>query len=156
MQNALRGVSLMEEIQQNALQLQLNAISRALGNSQDAMNEVGKASGWTELGLLPSMVLRQTMEQNTDLIQGCLKLIADAQAACLSQARDASESLQRCQADALASSAAAGAQFPAQAMFAQASDAGQAMAAGARSASMHAQAAMQGASRGGRRTDHAS
>ncbi|MGY8524520.1 hypothetical protein [Paracidovorax citrulli] len=155
LENTLRSVSLMEEIQQNAAQVQLQAIGRALANAHDTMNQVSRATDWTALGVVPSLVLRHAMEQNTALMQSYLKLIADAQAACLSGARDASESLQRCQADAMASSASSPPAFPLQAMFAQASETVQAMAASARNATMQAQSAMQGAARPGKRSEHA-
>lgn len=159
MENALRSVSLMEEIQQNAAQLQLQAIGRALANAHDTMSQVSSATDWSALGVLPSLMLRHAIEQNTALMQSYLKLIADAQAACLSGARDASESLQRCQADAMASSASAppafAPAFPLQAMFNQASETVQAMAASARNATMQAQSAMQGAARPGKRSEHA-
>lgn len=156
LENALRGFTLLEETQQNVVQMQLKAIDRALSGAQETMTEVSRASDWTALGTLPSLMVRHAVEQNTSMMQHCLKLIADTQSAWISGARDASESLQRCQADAIASSASSGTGFPMQAMFNQVNEATEAMTAGARAASANAQAAMQGAARAGRRNDHAS
>lgn len=163
MENLLRGVSLVGETQQQLMQLQLRAINDALSGSEVAMNEVTNATDWAALGALPSLLVRQNIERNAGMVQNCVKLMADTQASWLARLRDASESLQRCQADAMASGAAAGATFPMQAVFDRFNDMAQATGAAAarttqsatQAAQTATQTAAQAASRSARRGEHA-
>lgn len=156
LENTLRSFTLAEETQQHVLRLQLTAMEDAVRGARDAINEVSSASDWSALGALPGVMLRQGIEQNTNLVQNCLKLCVDTQAAWLSRARDASESMQRCQADALASGATVGAGFPLQAMFDRIGEAAQTTSnAAGRAASSSGTDGQQGAMRGNRRTQHA-
>lgn len=147
LENALRGLALIEETQQQFIRLQLQAADDALNGSQAAMTEINGATDWSSLGALPGLMLRQNLERNAGLMQNCMKLMADTQSAWLATMRDTSESLQRCQAAAMASGSSAAAGFPMQAMADHFTEMTQAPAAAAQAA--------QGAARDAKRGRHA-
>ncbi|TWG81127.1 phasin protein [Cupriavidus gilardii J11] len=155
LENTLRGLALIEETQQQFIRLQLKAADDALNGSQAAMTEINGATDWSSLGALPGLMLRQNIERNAGLMQNCMKLMADTQSAWLATMRETSESLQRCQAAAMASGGAAAAGFPMQAMADRFNEMTQATTQAATTAAAQATQAAQGAARNAKRGDHA-
>jgi len=105
MEAALRGTMLMLERQQRLLSMQLKAVDQAVAGTKEIFSGVAHAGSMADLAALPAALLRQQTEQYTRLCEACTAMASHNQTALAEQMREAGETWQKLQGNAVASGA---------------------------------------------------